>query len=282
MRAAITDLATITDAALVNPWNWSADGTSETRFAFYRAFEILELATADAEAAISGGPSRPAAVRVMAPATAARWDVHGLLHGITDADWDAEPGGGEWTIRRTVAHIIASQRSFAWGTAWWVRQARPLDDPALPPRVPADFLAALPDEDTVDVAGTRTEAGARLDALLDLSIERLAGLPDAALDFGARYGGVPVPVGFRLGRWSSHIREHTIQVEKTLAMLDRRPTEVERLVRLVLAAYGRLEVAVIAPPDRDGIAPAIAARAAGDVRQVAASVAGAVPQREVR
>jgi hypothetical protein len=33
------------------------------------------------------------------------------------------------------------------------------------------------------------------------------------------------------GCWSSHIREHTIQVEKTLVVLDRAPTEVERIVR---------------------------------------------------
>ena len=32
-----------------------------------------------------------------------------------------------------------------------------------------------------------------------------------------------------------------MQVDKTLAMLGRRPSEVERLVRLILGAYGRLE-----------------------------------------
>ncbi|MBM4408134.1 MAG: DinB family protein [Chloroflexi bacterium] len=279
IRAAVADLATIPDAALDDPWNWSGTGMSETRFAFYRAYETLELAAADAEAAVADGPSRPSAVRLIAPATAARWDLHGLLHGISDADWDTDPGDGEWTIRRTIAHIIGSQHSFAWGTAWWLRQALWADDPSLPRRVPAEFLAALPNEDTEDLAGIRTEAAARLDALLDLSFERLAGLPDDMLALGARYGGVPVSVGFRMGRWSSHIREHTIQVEKTLAMLDRRPTEVDRLVRLVLGAYGRLEAVVLGLPTQAGgaTATAIATRAAGEARRIASSAAVSAP-----
>ena len=50
-----------------------------------------------------------------------------------------------------------------------------------------------------------------------------------------------IPIDFRLGRYGSHIREHTIQVDKTLAMIGRQSTEVERVVRLILGSYGRLE-----------------------------------------
>ncbi len=272
MRSAVTDLAAITDADLPNPWNWSAAGKSDARYAFFRAYEILELAAGDAEAALAGAPARPAVLRLIGPTTASRWDLYGLLTGVTSIDWDADPGGGEWTIRRTMAHIIGGQRSFAWGTGWWLREARQQDDPALPPRVPAEFVAALPNEDTDDVAGSRTEAEARLDAILDLSIERLAALTDDRLDLGARYAGAPVSLGFRLGRWSSHMREHTIQVEKTLVMLGHRPTEVQRLVRLLLAAYGRLEAVVFGLPDTGGAA-AIVGRAADEVRAVSGSAA---------
>ena len=278
MRAAVADFETIPEAALTNPWNWSAMGKSDVRYAFFRAYEILELAAGHAEAVLAGAPAGPEVVRLIGPTTASRWDLHGLLHCLTDEDWDADPGGGEWTIRRTLAHIISSQRSFAWGTGWWLSEARRQDDPELPPRVPAEFLAALPDEATDDVAGSRTEAAAQLDAILDLSIERLAGLPDEMLEFGARYAGAPVSLAFRLGRWSSHMREHTIQVEKTLAMLDRRPTEVDRLIRLVLAAYGRLEAVVYGLPDVPA-ATAIVVQATDQVRNVAASAARSIPGR---
>jgi hypothetical protein len=50
-----------------------------------------------------------------------------------------------------------------------------------------------------------------------------------------------VAIDFRLGRYGSHIREHTIQIDKTLDLLGRRPSEVERLVRLILETYGQLE-----------------------------------------
>jgi len=278
IRAAVADLAVIPDAALAQDWGWSASGRAETRFAFYRAYEVLELAAANAEGALAERHARPTVVRLIAPTTASRWDLHGLLHSVSDGDWDANPNGGEWTIRRTVAHIIGGQRSFGWGTGWWLREARPIDDPDLPPRVPVEFTQALPNEDTDDVAGTRAEAAARLDAILDLCTERLAGLPDDQIELGARYAGVPVSIGFRLGRWSSHMREHTIQVEKTLAMLDRRPTEVDRLIRLVLAAYGRLEAVVYGLVDVPA-ATAIVLGATDQVRNVAASAAGSIPGR---
>jgi hypothetical protein len=82
-----------------------------------------------------------------------------------------------------------------------------------------------------------------------------------------------VDVGFRLGRWSSHIREHTIQIEKTLAMLGLVPDEPRRLARHVLDAYGRAEAAVFGR--RPGAAAEEAAdRIAGvaaEARQVVAS-----------
>ena len=94
------------------------------------------------------------------------------------------------------------------------------------------------------MAGSLDDIRARLDTILDLSAERLAGLPEDRLGFGTRWSGFAVSIAFRLGRWSSHIREHAIQVEKTLAMIGRTPTEPERLVRLALAAYGRAEAVV--------------------------------------
>lgn len=103
--------------------------------------------------------------------------------------------------------------------------------------------ATLPD-DATEGRGSTPEVMARLHATLDLAAERMAGLPDDRLALAARWSGFAVTIGFRLGRWSSHLREHTIQVEKTLSMLGHLPTEPERLTRLLLAAYGRAEATV--------------------------------------
>jgi hypothetical protein len=56
----------------------------------------------------------------VAAATAARWDTQGILATLADGDLDADPGGGEWTIRQTLAHSIGSQRGYAWGSAYWI------------------------------------------------------------------------------------------------------------------------------------------------------------------
>ena len=83
---------------------------------------------------------------------------------------------------------------------------------------------------------------------MDGAAERMAGLDEAQLATPARWAGYAVDVGFRLGRMSSHLQEHTVQVDKTLVMLDRSPPEAHRLVRLVFRAYGRLEAAVYGLP----------------------------------
>ena len=87
-------------------------------------------------------------------------------------------------------------------------------------------------------------------------------MPEDRLAFGARWSKFAIPIGFRIGRWSSHIREHTIQAEKTLVGLGRVATEPERLVRLTLAAYGRAEAVVIGRSDADRAADIIRAAAA--------------------
>ncbi len=239
------DLAAIPEAALTQPWSWIGGSEEEVRYGAYRAAEALEQAETEARhAAAHADLASGDAMRIIGPATAARWDLLGLLMPLEEARLDADPGGDEWSLRLVVGHVISGQRAYAWGTAWWQAQGYELADPNLPAGAPEAMWDDLPDEATTEAEGTIDDLRARLDATLDLSAERLAGLPDERFGFGSRWSGFPVTIGFRIGRWSSHIREHTIQVEKTLAMLHREPSEPERLVRHVLAAYGRAEAVV--------------------------------------
>ena len=250
-------LLTVGDDRLVAVWPWSAnDAEVDVRYGFYRIYEDLELHRGQLlETLVVAKVGAPAGARRGAAATTARWSLHGLLLPLVDADLDRDPGGGEWTIRETLGHAFSSQRSYGRYTAWWLTQA-PTPGAPIP-----DALVDLP-ERAEEAAGSIDDIRARLDGLLDLAMSRLGGLDEATLDTPARWSGGEVTVGFRIGRWASHLREHTIQVEKTLDMLGRRPTEVERLVRLVFEAYGRLEALVfgLRPEDltvaRGGISPA--------------------------
>ena len=67
----------------------------------------------------TAGPM-PAAAGAFGLGTMARWDLHGLLAPLADADLDLDPGGGEWTIRQTLAHAVNVQRAYPSFSAWWL------------------------------------------------------------------------------------------------------------------------------------------------------------------
>lgn len=261
--AAAGDLLAIPESALTKPWPWTGGSEEEVRYGAYRAAEALELAEVDARRLMAAGEATETqAARIVGPSTAARWDLDGLLLPLGDDLLDADPGGGEWTLRLTLGHVIGGQRAYGWGSAWWSTQRYAADDPSLPARVPDEFWATIPDEATAEAEGTNADLRRRLDEILDLTTERLAGLPDERLALGARWSGFAVTIGFRLGRWGSHIREHTIQVDKTLAMLGHVPDEPARLVRNLLAGYGRAE-AVVFGRQGDALDEAVGRLAAG-------------------
>ncbi len=243
----VGDLLAIPDGTLDGPWRWRPTDPEdmEVRYGFYAIHEGLEQAigavavgrTAGSDAAVVVGPAVPA----LGAMAEARWDLHGVLAGLPPEAWDADPGGGEWTIRQTMGHILGGQLSYGWYNAWYLSHPVPIGVAVRPPE------SVFPPEPTEEelATGSPAEVAARLDAIADASIVANAGLDGPSLEIGARWSGLPVSIGFRLGRYGSHIREHTIQVDKTLALLGREPTEVERLVRLILATYGRLEAQLI-------------------------------------
>jgi uncharacterized damage-inducible protein DinB len=252
LTGATAGVSGLDERELNRRWWWREDrgGETEVRYAFFRAIEALERAAGAAADSVAAAGARPAGAAAFGLATAARWDLHGVLAPLVDADLDADPGGGEWTIRQTLAHVVHVQRAYPSFASWWLSREQ---TPDLPKSIPDGVDEGFPEEHA-DGTGTLAEIRARLDGAMDGAAERMANLDEAQLAAPARWAGYPVDVGFRLGRMSSHLQEHTIQVDKTLAMLDRTPPEAHRLVRLVFRAYGRLEAAVYGLPQ--GVADA--------------------------
>ncbi len=274
--AAARDLLAIPEAALTRPWAWIGGSEEEVRYGAYRAAEALELAEIEARSAASAvDPDERRAARLIGPTTAARWDLHGLLLPLDDTLLDADPGGGEWSIRLTMGHIIGGQRGYGGGSAWWLAQGFAAGDPAMPGGAPDSLWADQPDEATTEAAGTVDELLARLDGITDLTTERLAGMTDEQAALGATWAGFRVTLAFRFGRWSSHIREHAIQIEKTFAMVGHTPDERARLVRNLLAAYGRAESVVFGRVGVDAAVERIVAGAAEARAAVASARAAA-------
>jgi hypothetical protein len=241
LNAAARDLLAVPDTSLERTWRWR-DTDADVRYGEFRAVEAVETAAAEIAAILAANGMRRsnAALRV-APVTTARWDLHGRLATLDDGSLDTVAKEGEWTLRETLGHIVGGQRGYVVYTAWhWVRNERERPTEAELEKIQAD--APLPEE-SEEGAGTIADIRARVDDATDLGA-RLAGFTDADLARPARWSGIPVDVGFRIGRWSSHFMEHTIQIDKTLGWLDRRPTEVERIVGELYRAWGRLEAEI--------------------------------------
>lgn len=267
-------LGTIPDERLTSLWVWDGNDIN-VRYAFYRTLEVLESGAAHVALAIGGKESSEAREAVGAT-SAARWDLQGVLAGLSDADLDANPGGSEWTIRQTMGHIIGGQRGYAWGSAYWI-SVRHEPKPEGSRRAPDDLFASMP-EDDAEATGTLRDVRQKLDDIVDAASSRFATLTTDEMGSAAGWYGFPVTVGFRMWRWPSHIEEHTVQIEKTLDLISHRPTEVERLVRLNARAMGRLEALVfgrgVEQLDATGVGAALD-RVAGALRDMAAPVKSA-------
>ena len=219
------ELLAIGDDTLERDWRWRPSDTDdvELRYGFYAVHERLERAIGTIEVGRAGAPDGDLPLGPAVPALGG--DDRGALgpprrprrarHAET---WDADPGGGEWTVRQTMGHIVSGQLSYSWYNAWYLSHPvpvglaeRPSDD-VMPPEPTEEELATAPPprsrRASIRSPTPRPSPSRALDA--------------ASLDLGARWAGLPVSIADRLGRYGSHIREHTIQVDKTLAMLRRR------------------------------------------------------------
>jgi hypothetical protein len=82
-------------------------------------------------------------------------------------------------------------------------------------------------------------------------------MTDAEMDETSPFWDGERPNRFRLGRFESHLRQHTIQTEKAIQVVIGAPREVERLLRLLARATGEVEAAAI------GADPSLVAVAVG-------------------
>jgi hypothetical protein len=112
-------------------------------------------------------------------------------------------------------------------------------------------------------------------AVRDRIVARLAPMTDAEMAFDSPFWDGERPNRFRLGRFESHLRQHTIQTEKAIQAVIGAPREVERLLRLLARATGDVEAAsvgadpaLVAPP----LAP-LAGEIAARVEELTAAVA---------
>lgn len=173
-------------------------------------------------------------------------DLTGALAAVQDAEFDLIPAPGEWPLRTVIHHMAGAERGFFVQITWAVEQHRDGRYPAIPTPEGEGERRAAP----VTVAGTLTEVMSRYAALHNRIIGELSALTDDDLSApSVWWEEQELPVRFRIHRFDAHLREHTIQVDKTLAGIGHPPSETERLLRLLHRALGECEAALIGAAD---------------------------------
>jgi hypothetical protein len=261
---------TLTEADLERDWTWGAYDEG-LRYAFFRTYEELRelAATSVAERSIHG-PAISAAQRALAQHHAAYRDLQALLFGLPDAELDRAPAAGEWPLRTVLEHIIEAEGGFYVLVRYAIERRRSGD--GRPAEIPEAFWEQVigPEEPRFKaaLAGPSAEIWAYYEMLHQRILHEFASIDAEEVQAPSRYWeGYDLPLQFRLHRFDAHLRQHTIQAEKTLNALGRHPSEAMRLLRLIYAALADAEGAAIGAPDanmqqRREVAAVIAARAA--------------------
>lgn len=231
----------LSDRDLDRPWNWK--GYEEgVRFSFFRLYEELSQLAARLEANRAAENPQTTAQRILAQYHSAYRDLQAVLLGVNDALATQIPAEGEWPLREVLVHIIQADRGFFTISHFGLEQARKGAEPfEMSEGIWNEFWAQAPFAELSET-GSLAQIQAYHAALHPRILAEFAGVGAEELQLPLKYWEeMPLPLEFRLHRFHSHMRQHTIQAEKTLEMLKQGPAEAKRLLRMIFTALAAVE-----------------------------------------
>ena len=235
----------VADADLDLEWAWGAYHEEGVRFSFFRTYEELRaLATELAVERRALGPAMTTAQRILAQYHAAYRDLQAALLGAGAEETDRPPAEGEWPLRKVVAHIVGAELGFFGVTKYALDRHRSGD--GQPAAIPDEAWDAIIGQDEASLVAMLDGPWEGIRSYYDTFHERvlleLADIRDEELEAPSMYWeGYALSLRFRLGRFDSHLRQHTVQVDKTLVAIGHAPNEARRLLRLIYAALAEVE-----------------------------------------
>lgn len=257
-----------TEADLEQPFRWRAHEEG-VRFALIGSYhELQDLAVQLETQRVREGPPLTAAHRLLARYHSAYRDLQAILIGASDENFERPPAPGEWPLRDVLTHTIHVERVFYSLVHYGLLRQR--TDSSLPVRFPRDRLeefAGAHEEFEEAVDGGLASALAYYEQLHRRTLRQFAGITDEELQGRSLWWEEEeLPLSYRLHRFDAHLRQHTVQAEKTLIAIDGPPNEAQRLLRLVYNALAAVEGAVLGADEigregRQGLAETIAGRA---------------------
>lgn len=253
LAMAVSTLATLTqsfsDADMEQPWAWGPHKEG-VRFALIGTYhELQELAV---KLHAERGTNRTAVHHLLAQYNTAYQDLQAILIGLPDDLYETQPAAGEWPVRIVLGHIADAQRSFFTLIHYALRCLR--KNTKLPPTLPDGEVERVtgPRDKFYELINKGSISDLRADfaALHQRALHEFATITDDELQNAQSlwWEGTPYNLYHRLIRCDAHLRQHTIQAEKTLAALDHRPSEARQWLRLVYHALADVEGACIGLP----------------------------------
>jgi uncharacterized damage-inducible protein DinB len=234
-----------TDADLERPWAWGIYTDEDVRFAFFRTYEELRTLAVLTSAERDINRTAPtSARRILAQFHAAYRDLQAVLLRVDAASSEISPAEGEWSVRKTLGHMVGANARFLSVVRYALDHHRAGDwNPGpVPPEVYPAIIGLAQAELTAILSGPPDKIQAYHDALHARILLDLDDITEDELELPVIYReNTPTPLRFRLHRFDSHLRQHTVQVEKTLAVVGQPPSEIHRLLRLIYSGLAEAE-----------------------------------------
>lgn len=257
------------DSDLERDWAWG-EYDEGVRFAFFLTYDQLrDLAAEIAALRRKSGAPQTLAQHIVGQYQTAYRDLQSMLLGIDDEIARREPAPGEWPIRQALLHMLQTERNFFIVCDYAAQRVRSGGDRPL--EISDEEVEVYWTGDSFEDLRENGElAGimAGLDRVHTRVVAAFAGLSDDELEAPSVFWeSTPFPVRFRLHRFDAHMRQHTIQIEKTRLLLGLPYPEILRLWRLMYAALAEVEAVSlgageIGKAEREALAEEIAQRRA--------------------
>ena len=236
------------DENLELDWIWRTH-TANLRFAFFTTYEELrQLAANLSSQRTSGNKTITTAQRSLAQYHTAYRSMQAILLNADEEILDTPPGKGEWPIRMILGHTIAAERDF-FSRIWFAIQQHRQEVQApteMTEKEVEEFVGSHDDFERTMNRLSLTGIQAFYDSLHKRVMREISDIRAFELEApSVWWEGIPLSVEYRLHRLDSHLRQHTIQVEKALEELTAPPSEAQRLLQLIYAALADVEGVIV-------------------------------------
>ena len=265
VEALVRKTIALSDDDMGREWKWGVYDEEGLRFALLMAHHELRDLAVRLAAAREREPAQ--AARILAQYHQAYRDLSGLLASVRTDDLDRVSAEGEWPVREVCKHMLGAEYGFLAVTRLGLERAlarnasEPSDEEWNAFRAP---IAVDRDKATASIATADIEGIRNAFAEIHIRVLReLRDITDDQIEAPAWFWDGAMPLRFRLHRFEEHLRQHTIQLDKTLLGIGRPPTEAHRLVRNIYNALADVEMERAAADDlRATLARTIAERVA--------------------